>query len=159
MSWIDKLPERINEEEVEVFRLNPGIGRCYKWAEYTRMTPETSHDPARYYAHKVVEVGKLVQDTLDESNSIGGIVWGRPVLVFRKSNGQEMRVEKTSKTCFIECPPASATPSRASRSVAKSRSAAKSHSAAKSRASRSAAKSRASRSAAKSRSTTRNQNK
>jgi hypothetical protein len=98
---------RILEEngEVEVFRLrNLTWGKCYKWAEYTRRTPETFKDPVRFYAQKdrVVDVGEFVREATGDPQGNGGIVWGRRLLVFKKSNGQETRVEDTSKTCFIE---------------------------------------------------------
>lgn len=101
---------RILEEngEVEVFRLSStwGLtwGKCYKWAEYTRRAPETSKDPVRFYAFKdrLVDVGEFVRETIGEPQAVGGIVWGRRLLVFKKSNGQETRVEYTSKTCFLE---------------------------------------------------------
>jgi hypothetical protein len=93
---------RVLEEngEVEVFRFQHLTwGKCYKWAEYTRRAV----DPVRFYARKdrVVDVGEFVRETIGDPQRKGGIVWGRRFFVFKK-NGQETRVEDTSKTCFIE---------------------------------------------------------
>jgi len=85
--------------EVEVFRLSPEVGKCYKHAEYTRKTGRYPNE--RYFYNGTPKyVGKFVK-TLQYGYGDGASIYA----VFN-DNGVENRVTYSygGQTSFIEVP-------------------------------------------------------
>ena len=86
--------------EVEVFRLTPEVGKCYKHAEYTR---EIGRYPnARYFfMGQPRYVGKFVKEL-----RYGGYGDGQTIIAVFNDNGVENRVNYSyeGRTSFVEVP-------------------------------------------------------
>lgn len=94
-------PRRITDEdeEEEVFRIEPVVGRCYDHVEATRR--EGRYPNTRYFAPTLnrVNVGRFVRE---ERRGFGD---GQQIYaIFVDNNGQERRVQYSNggNTCFIE---------------------------------------------------------
>ena len=88
------------EDEEEVFRDNPVVGRCYDHVEATRRVGRYPH--IRYFAPSLnrVYVGRFVREERR------GFADGQQIYAIFVNNGQERRVQYSygGYTCFIEVP-------------------------------------------------------
>ena len=88
-----------DDNEKEVFRIIPVLGRYYKWAEST-ISMGTGVDERRFApVENIIYVGKLVKT---ETGGLRDGSWRRDT--FRQHNGEEAMVNWSylGNTCFIE---------------------------------------------------------
>ena len=87
------------ENEVEVYRISPEVGKYYETTTYTRKTGLWSMENEKYYTKKpLIYVGEFIK-TLRSGYGDGSKVWS----IFN-NYGEEIRVDYTYEgtTCFVE---------------------------------------------------------
>ena len=85
--------------EVEVFRLTPEVGKCYKHAEYTRRTGRWPNE-RYFFTGEPRYVGRFIE-TIHQGHGEGGYAWS----IF-DDDGVKNRVDYSyeARTSFVEVP-------------------------------------------------------